>query len=80
MKRKAKYARLHSKLFMGFELGDVLPPNNRTLLNFEMHALGESGIEGGLLVEFEFNKIKRTALIPAANVQFVELLPEPKSN
>ena len=79
MKRRVIRARLHSNLFLGGsagELGDSLPPANKTLDGLSLTALGDHGVEGGLLVEFKVRGVSISALIPSANIKHLELAPE----
>lgn len=76
MSRKVTYARLHQTAYIpgAGEVGNVFPPQSKTLENLEM----TSTIEG-LTVTFQYRGARIEALIPSANVIIMTLAPEPKS-
>lgn len=79
MNKKVTFARFHSSLFiaaLGQDNGDTLPPKGKTLDTLEMMTLGETGIEGGLLVTLGNKGVKKTIIIPAAMIKHVELAEE----
>lgn len=74
MNRKVKYARLQTGMYipgLTGELGNTLPPSNKTLDNLDMTAL-----EASLLVSFTYKGIKKEILIPYGNVVLADLVPE----
>lgn len=77
MNRKVTYARLHQNAYVpgAGELGNVLPPQSKTLDHLSMTA-----VDSGLILAFTYKGIHLEALIPSANVIIMTLAKEENNN